>query len=97
LNARAFFELSCRLAFKPLFTEEHMNSIQLPVGENLLLAALSAVGKSDQVPSEDLVAQYERHFTTAISVHSKQPQVFERFSIIDPTVSLIVQSSTAAT
>lgn len=72
-----------------------MSTLQLPTGENVLLAAFRALETGQVTKSSDLVAEYERHFTTAVSVPKEQPQVFERFSIVDPSIRMTVQSSTA--
>lgn len=75
--------------------ETHMNTLSLPIGENILLAAFRAVTESRGADPAELVAAYEQHFTTTVPVPPTQPPVFERFSLVDPNIRMIVQSSTA--
>ena len=72
-----------------------MNTLCLPVGENILMAAFRAVVEGQLAEPAELVAAYERHFGTVPPVSHTQPPVFERFSLVDPTIKMTVQSSTA--
>jgi hypothetical protein len=71
-----------------------MSELHLPTGENILMAAYRAVAEGRSDPSE-LVASYEQHFTSTVPVPPAQPPVFERFSLVDPSIRMTVQSSTA--
>jgi hypothetical protein len=73
-----------------------MNPLQLPTGENILLSAFRAMAEGELTESTELVAEYERHFITAIPAQPAHPPVFERFSLVDPTIRMTVQSSTAS-
>ena len=73
-----------------------MSALQLPTGENILLSAFRAVAEGRIAEPTELVAEYERLFTTAVPVPPTQPQVFERFSLVDPTIRMTVRSSTAS-
>jgi len=72
-----------------------MNTLSLPVGENILMAAYRAVTDGRVAEPAELVAAYEQHFTPTVSVSPVQPPVFERFSLVDPTIRMTVRSSTA--
>jgi len=72
-----------------------MSALHLPVGENILLAAYRAVTEGQTAGPAELVAAYEEHFKTAVLTPSAQPQVFERFSLVDPNIRMTVRSSTA--
>lgn len=72
-----------------------MNALHLPVGENVLMAAFRAVAEGRSAESADLVAAYEQYFTSEVRVAPSQPRVFERFSLVDPTIRMTLQSSTA--
>lgn len=72
-----------------------MSALQLPVGENILVAAYRAMTEGQKAEPSELVATYEEHFKTAVPVPPAQPQVFERFSLVDPNVRMTVRSSTA--
>ncbi len=72
-----------------------MSELHLPTGENILMAAYRAVTESRGSDAKELVAAYEQHFESTVPVPPSQPPVFERFSRVDPTVRMTVQSSTA--
>lgn len=72
-----------------------MSALQLPTGENILLSAFRAVAEGRIVEPAKLVAEYERHFITAVPVPPTQPHTFERFSLVDPTIRMTVQSNSA--
>ncbi|WP_374567533.1 hypothetical protein [Ideonella sp.] len=72
-----------------------MHTLSLPATENILLIAFRAVAEGRPSDPAELVAAYERHFTTTVPVPAVQPPVFERFSLVDPNIRMIVQSSTA--
>lgn len=72
-----------------------MYALQLPTGENILMAAFRAVSEGRSAEPAELVAAYEQHFTSAVPVPPSQPQLFERFSLVDPNIRMTVQSSTA--
>ncbi len=69
--------------------------LELPQGENSLLAAYEALLDGKNTVDENSVASvYERYFVTAVPPASVQAPVFERVSLVDPTIRTIVRSST---
>lgn len=73
-----------------------MDAVQLPVEENLLLSAYrSVMERSEADAPAELVADYERYFTTEVVPTPGKSLAFERFSLIDSTVRLTVKSNTA--
>jgi len=73
-----------------------MSTLNLPVGESILFAAFRAVSEKRAAKPTELTAVYEQYFTTIAPAPATQSQVFERFSLIDPSIKMIVQSSTGA-
>lgn len=69
-----------------------MSDLQTPVAENLLLAAYRSVKDGEQKAPDVLAAEYERHFSTVVPANSHT--VFERFSLSDSTVRVILKSDT---
>jgi hypothetical protein len=65
------------------------------ISENILEIAFRAVRKKQDTPASDLISLYHQYFTTAVPVAPIQPLIFERFSLIDPNVTLTVRSSTS--
>jgi hypothetical protein len=72
-----------------------MSELHLPIGENILMAAYLAVAEGRSSDPSELVASYEQHFKSTVTVPPAQPPVFERFSLVDPSIRMTVQSSTA--
>lgn len=69
----------------------------LPQGENSLIAAYQAVVDGEgSVDDNDLTKAYEQHFATAVPPASQQAPLFERVSLVDPSIRTIVRSTTAA-
>jgi hypothetical protein len=70
---------------------------ELPQGENSLLVAYEALldGKNN-VDEKSVASVYEQYFVTAVPPASVQAPVFERVSLVDPTIRTIVRSSTSA-
>jgi hypothetical protein len=77
--------------------EKRVNPSSLPVGENILMAAFRAVVEGRDARRVDLAEAYSRHFTTVVPAPPIKPHNFERFSLVDPAVTLTVRSSTVAT
>lgn len=72
-----------------------MSNVHLVAEENLLLSAYRTVmGGKRQDPTK-LVAEYERHFSSVVPPSSNQRHVFERFSMADSNVRVVIKSSTA--
>lgn len=71
-----------------------MSALEQPVGENILMSAFKAISEGQQVSSDDLVAEYERHFSAVAPAKPAAQPVFERFSLIDPKIRTIIQSNT---
>ena len=72
-----------------------MSEVQLPAGENLLLSAYRAVMSGQKSSPAELVADYERHFSSVVPPSAGQKPVFERFSLADSKVRLVIKSDTA--
>lgn len=76
-----------------------MSVLQLPEGENLILAAFASLSnaQAQAVNPNDIIHQYESHFIT--SVDPGQPghrnNRIERFSLVDPTIQTVIKSSTS--
>lgn len=69
--------------------------LELPEGENSLMAAYQAVIDGDGAfDLEDVANVYQQHFVPAVPPISVQPPVFERVSLVDPTIRTIVRAST---
>lgn len=77
-----------------LLLELQMSTLQLPTGENILMSAFRAVEEGRNATPTDLVAEYEKYFTTTLPSKPTQAQKFERFSLSDPNIRVIVQSNT---
>lgn len=75
-----------------------MKLLDLPKGENSLMAAYESVLDAKDSPerANDLVATYERFFVTAVPPAAVQAPVFERVSLVDPTIRTVIRSTTAA-
>lgn len=70
--------------------------LELPEGENSLMVAYQAViDGSDIFDLENVADVYRQHFVPAVPPVSVQPPVFERVSLVDPTIRTIVRASTA--
>lgn len=72
-----------------------MSEVQLPTGENLLLSAYRAVMSDRKSDPVELVAEYERRFSSVVPQSAAQKHVFQRFSLADSTVRLVIKSDTA--
>jgi hypothetical protein len=71
--------------------------LELPQGENSLLVAYEALLEGKSTVDENNVASvYKQYFVTAVPPASVQAPVFERVSLVDPTIRTIVRSSTSA-
>lgn len=71
--------------------------LELAQGENSLLVAYEALLDGKNTVDENSVASvYEQYFVTVVPPASVQVPVFERVSLVDPTIRTIVRSSTSA-
>lgn len=78
-----------------------MIKFDVPQGENLVLSAYEEIlgqdassSSSDQV--NHLVEQYARLFTAAPQPAQDTTPVFERFSLVDPTIKIGISSTIIA-
>lgn len=70
-----------------------MSALQLPTGENILMSAFRSVVEGRGSVPTDFAAEYEKYFTSAVQPQSAQAQPFEKFSLTDPNIRVVVQSS----
>jgi hypothetical protein len=73
-----------------------MSEVQLPADENLLLSAYRAVMGGQKRDANELVTEYEQHFSSVIPPSPNSRPVFERFSLADSKVRLVIKSDTAS-
>jgi hypothetical protein len=71
----------------------HMQ-LEIPSGENILLAAYREVLEGKQIAPSELVSEYQRYFTVVGNPVPERRPVFERFSIVDTNVKLTIASDT---
>lgn len=71
-----------------------MLELKLPVGENPVLNAYDVIRKNKDMMAEEMVGSYNLHFGTPPLTPSCARPVFERFSLVDPTIRTVIQSST---
>lgn len=67
--------------------------LEIPSGENILLAAYREVLEGKQSDPSELVSEYQRYFTVVGPAPEQRP-VYERFSIVDTNVKLTIASNT---
>lgn len=72
-----------------------MSTVSLPVDENILMAAFRAVAERRNAEPADLVAAYGQHFVSAVTLPPAHPPSFDKFSLVDPNVTMTVRSSTS--
>ena len=72
-----------------------MTKLAAPTGENLLLKAYRAVIEKQEADAGELVAEFQRHFVVTVPPPANNPQVFERFSLVDPGILTVLQANTA--
>lgn len=70
--------------------------LEIPSGENILLAAYREVREGKQSDASGLVSEYQRYFTVVANTELGARPVFERFSIIDTNVKLTIASDTTS-
>ena len=71
--------------------------LELPKGENSLMAAYKAVEQSGTfADARQVVAVYEQHFVSRAFPAAPDTKVFERISLVDPTIRTFVRCSTAS-
>ena len=73
-----------------------MSNVQMVAEENILLAAYRQIVNEEKKDPQDLITEYENHFSSVVSPASKPRHVFERFSMTDPNVRVVIKSSTSA-
>lgn len=71
-----------------------MLELKLPAGENPVLIAYDVIRKNKDMKAEEMVGSYNLHFDTPPLIPSCVRPVFERFSLVDPTIRTVIQSST---
>lgn len=72
-----------------------MSILKSPAGENILLAAFRALEQKSAISPEDMVANYDQYFKSSVAEPLEKSHVFERFSLVDPSVRLTIQSHTS--
>ncbi|UQY83677.1 hypothetical protein [Ralstonia pseudosolanacearum] len=72
-----------------------MTELAAPEGENLLLIARRAVTEKQAPDAAELVAEFHRHFVVTAPIPAGKPQLFERFSLVDPDMRTVIQANTA--
>lgn len=71
-----------------------MRELNLPTGENSVLSAYDMIRKNKGMKAEEMVGSYNLHFGASPLTPSSARPVFERFSLVDPTIRTVIQSST---
>lgn len=71
-----------------------MPELKLPAGENSVLSAYDVIRKNKSMEAEEMIGNYNLHFGTPPLPSSYARPFFERFSLIDPTIRTVIQSST---
>ena len=72
-------------------------SLELPKGENSLMAAYKAVAQGGTLAdANQVVATYQEHFVTKAVPSTPDSKVFERISLVDPNIRTVVRCSTAS-
>jgi len=74
-----------------------MTTLAAPEGENLLMLAHRAIDDEQAPDAAQLAAEFHRHFVVTARVPAGKPQVFERFSLVDPGIRTVIRANTAAT
>lgn len=70
-----------------------MSKLQLPSGENLILSALGSLAESGRADPTELAAEYARRFVSAAQPAQGRCSVFDRFSLADPTIRMVIKST----
>lgn len=65
-----------------------------PADESTLLSAYSAIRNDKAMDAEEMVAHYHHLFGAHPPVPASSRPVFERFSLVDPTIHTVIQSTT---
>ena len=71
-----------------------MTKLAAPTGENLLLTAYRAVADKQTPEAAELGAEYRRHFVVTAPPASGKPQLFERFSLVNPAIRTVISANT---
>ena len=70
--------------------------LELPKGENSLMAAYKAVEQGGTfADANQVVATYQEYFVTKAAPATPESKGFERISLIDPTIRTVVRCSTS--
>ena len=73
-----------------------MFELKPPTGENTVLSAYSAIRDNKRLDAEEMVARYHDLFDAPPPVSVSARPLFERFSLVDPTIYTVIQSTTAS-
>jgi hypothetical protein len=71
-----------------------MLELKPPTGENSVLNAFDVIRKNKDMKAEEMVTHYNLHFDAPPVPPSDVRPVFERFSLVDPAIRTVIQSST---
>ena len=71
--------------------------LEIPSGENILLAAYREVLEGKHIDASKLASEYQRYFTVISNATPERKPTFERFSLIDTNVKLTIASDTTPT
>lgn len=71
--------------------------LELPNGENSLMLAYRAVEQSGTLADEhQVVAAYDQYFVCPAAQLTPDTKMFERISLVDPTIRTVIGCSTAS-
>lgn len=71
---------------------KQMEELTIPTGESMLLKARRAIANKQTLSGVELVAEFHRYFVVTTSIRA--PKVFERFSVADSNVRMVIQANT---
>jgi hypothetical protein len=71
-----------------------MLELKPPTGENSVLNAFDVIRKSKDMKAAEMVDHYNNHFGASPLPPSDVRPIFERFSLVDPAIRTVIQSST---
>lgn len=63
---------------------------------NTLIEAYESSNRSENVNRLDLLSLYQQHFETKAQPTTEKAPVFEKVSLVDPTIRTVLRSNTAA-
>ena len=67
----------------------------LPQERNTLIEAYESSKKNEGLSGHDLVVLYQQNFETKAQPVNEKAPVFEKVSLIDPTIRTVLSSTTA--